>query len=66
MEARKSVVRHDNRSVASETIVMLEERLLHFMKWIEQKNEIELLSRKTAKFLNHNEIEKLIIDYVEG
>ena len=55
-----------NGKVASELTVRLEERLLHFVHWMKRQQKVVLFSSETVQFMNDEQIEKLIVDYVEG
>jgi len=60
-----------NGSVSSEVVVRLEERLLHFMLWLSKRRNVILTDAKTGDHIclccsKREEIDKLIIEYVEG
>lgn len=58
--------KYQSRCVSRELAVRLEERLVHFMWWLHTQKNVVPYSLQDNEFHNKKEIEKLIIEYVEG
>lgn len=58
--------KYQTRCVSRELTVRMEERLLHFMRWLEKQKGISLYSMQERDFQTKADIEKFIIEYVEG
>jgi hypothetical protein len=65
MEVNKNG-KYQSRCVSRELAVRLEERLVHFMTWLQTQKNVVPYSLQDNEFHNKKEIEKLIIEYVEG
>jgi hypothetical protein len=58
--------KYQSRCVTSELAVRMEERLLHFMMWLQRQKKVVPYSLGDNEFQGQDDIEKLIIEYVEG
>lgn len=58
--------KYQTRCVSRELAVRMEERLVHFVQWLHRQKHVVHYSLQDNDFQTMKEIEKLIIEYVEG